>query len=104
MMCCTQVFFDAKPVAELTKMMLARKLQLDEGESLATAFTLFTRLSKTALLARIGAVNIRVFRAFASDGFCNRFIKSSALQVICLHVLAFVYIYVHMYTHVFTIV
>ena len=102
MMCCTQVFFDAKPVAELTKMMLARKLQLEEGESLATAFTMFTRLSKTALLARIGAV--RVFRAFASDGFCSSHRHSKSFGCMLLYHTWYLRVYISIYTHAFTIV
>jgi hypothetical protein len=46
----------ATPVANCTKMMLARRIQLDEHLDLAAAFSMVSKLDKASLLARMGAL------------------------------------------------
>jgi hypothetical protein len=53
-----KAFFSTAVHGTLTKMMLAREIQIDESLDLATCFALFGRLDKASLLARLGSSKI----------------------------------------------
>jgi hypothetical protein len=50
----SQAFLSTCAPADFTKIMLARRAQLDEDGDLNMCFSLFTRLDKRALAARAG--------------------------------------------------